>query len=72
MRRLIQVTIGLLILTQTSLAFQNDAFFNRYYQMADESFNQAEAFETVAFVEKFWRLMYWKKMQNLLIDLLIE
>lgn len=56
MRRLIQVTLGLFLLTQSALAFQNDAFFNRYYQMADESFNQAEAFETVAFVEKFWRL----------------
>jgi aminopeptidase YwaD len=56
MRRLIHVAFNLLILTQIGFAFQNDAFFNRYYQMADESFNQTEAFETVAFVEKFWRL----------------
>ncbi len=56
MRKSIQIIFSLFWLSQYALAFQNDVFFNRYYQMADESFNQTEAFETVAFVEKFWRL----------------
>jgi aminopeptidase YwaD len=41
---------------QLSTAFQDQAFYSQYYKMADETFDQQQAFETVSFVEKFWRL----------------
>lgn len=56
MRRLIHLAFSILMLTQIGYSFQNDDFFNRYYRMSDDIFDQTEAFETVAFVEKFWRL----------------
>ncbi|MHA7102057.1 M28 family peptidase [Roseivirga pacifica] len=47
----------LLFLSFSANAFQFKPFAQPYYDMVDATFNQNEAFETVAFVEKYFRVV---------------
>lgn len=58
MKRFIKAGALVLLLLPIQLnAFQFKPFAQPYYDMVDAAFNQNEAFETVAFIEKYFRVV---------------
>lgn len=56
MKRLFILVLVLSLGNFEGNAFQWNAFMDPYYEMADDQFQAQSAYETVSFVEKFWRL----------------
>lgn len=49
------VVLALLFSTTLARAYQFDQFSDPYYEMVNEVFDKESAYNTVAFVEKYWR-----------------
>jgi aminopeptidase YwaD len=50
------LTISLLVLTLPACVGQEENSSKSYYEMIDQNFDQQAAFETVKFVQQFWRV----------------
>ncbi len=48
--------LSLILLTVTARGYQDNDFFKEYYEKVDGVFDEQEAFNTVAFIEKYWRI----------------
>ena len=46
-----------LVVSLSANAFQVDGFQDRYIDLVDKTFNKNEAYSTVAFVEKYFRVV---------------
>lgn len=56
MKRTLILLLGLTLYAFQANAQQLDSFVENYYNMADAEFNKESAFETVDYVQQYWRL----------------
>ncbi|MGW8124142.1 M28 family peptidase [Roseivirga echinicomitans] len=56
MKRTLILFVGLMLSVFQTNAQQLEAFVEKYYNMADAEFDQQSAFETVDYVQQYWRL----------------